>query len=337
MEATMTREATRTMTAAVQEGAGSADAVHLREVAVPELENDRILVRVRAASINASDYHTVRGGRLVTIVGKVLRQKTQVRPIRGGDVAGTVEAVGANVTEFRPGDEVFGVARGSWAEYATAGTSYLLTKPANLSFIEAAAMGGAGITALQAVRDHGRAKAGDHVLVYGAGGGVGTFAVQIAKALGTHVTAVTSTRNVDIVRTLGADVLVDYTSEDIAKRPQRYDVLLDVAGTRPIGELLKMLAPGGRYVLVGAAKGGGAMSVIVRLVAAVFRSRVLKQPIVFFIAQMRRDDLAFLKELVEAGKLRPAIDRTYSLSEVREALRYTMSGQGRAKVVITVP
>ena len=337
MEATMALEATRTMTAAVQEGAGSADAVHLREMPIPELDDDRVLLRVRAASINASDYHTVRGGRLVSVVGRLLRQKAQLRPIRGGDVAGTVEAVGSAVTAFRPGDEVFGVGRGSWAEYATASPSFLLAKPAGLSFVEAAAIAGAGITALQAVRDHGRAKPGDRVLVYGAGGGVGTFAVQIAKALDAHVTAVTSTRNIDIVRGLGADVLVDYNTEDIAQRPQRYDVVLDIAATRPIGELLRLLAPGGRYVLVGAAKGPGAMSLIARLVAAMFRARVLRQPIVFFIATLRHDDLAFLKDLIEAGKLRPAIDRTYPLGEVREAVRYTMSGQGRAKVVLTVP
>jgi NADPH:quinone reductase-like Zn-dependent oxidoreductase len=177
---------------------------------------------------------------------------------------------------------------------------------------------------------------GQRVLVYGAGGGVGTFAVQIAKALGAHVTAVTSTRNMDIVRPLGADELVDYTKEDIAKSGGRYDVILDVAATRPLRDLRRMLVPGGMLVCPGAAKRGGWLGIVARLLVVIVRSRLLRQRVVFYVASARREDLAYLKELIEAGKLRPAIDRTYPLSDAREAVRYAMSGQGRAKVVITV-
>ena len=325
------------MRAVVQDGGGSPDVLQLRDIDVPAIGDDRVLVRVRAASVNASDYHVIRGGWLVSVMGKLLARGQQQHPVRGGDLAGTVEAVGANVTTLKAGDSVFGVGRGSWAEYATASERTLLIKPGNLSFVEAAAVGGAGVTALQALRDHGKTTPGQRVLVYGAGGGVGTFAVQIAQALGAHVTAVTSARNIEIVQSLGPDALLDYTTENVAKRAERYDVVLDVAGTRPLGELLGLLAPGGRLVAVGAAKGRGMMGIAARLVAAMVRMRLLKQPVVSFIASIRRDDLAFLKDLIEAGKLRPAIDRTYPLSETREAVRYAMSGQGRAKVVITVP
>ena len=326
---------TRMMRAVVQTGQGSPDVLHIREITIPTITHDRILVRVRAASVNASDYHTVRGGWLVSVIGKLLRQPP-LHPVRGGDLAGTVEAVGEEVTTLRPGDDVFGVGRGSWAEYATGSERHLLPKPANLSYVEAAAVGGAGVTGLQALRDHGHVKPGQRVLVYGAGGGVGTFAVQIAKALGAHVTAVTSPRNLEVVGSLAPDVLLDYTGEDVAKRAERYDAVLDIAGTRPLRELLHVLAPGGRLVVVGAAKGPGMTAIIARLIAVLIRSRLLRQPITTFIASIRRDDLAFLKELIEAGKIRPAIDRTYQLVETREAVRYAMSGQGRAKVVIEV-
>jgi NADPH:quinone reductase-like Zn-dependent oxidoreductase len=177
---------------------------------------------------------------------------------------------------------------------------------------------------------------GQRVLIYGAGGGVGTFAVQIAKALGAHVTAVTSTRNIDLVRPLGADELVDYTKEDVAKRAERYDVILDVAATRSLGDLRQMLVPGGTLVCAGAAKRGAWLGILARVLAMIFRSRLLRQRVVIYVASTRREDLAYLKELVEDGQLRPAIDRTYPLAEAREAVRYAMSGQGRGKVVITV-
>jgi NADPH:quinone reductase-like Zn-dependent oxidoreductase len=322
-----------TMKAVVQEGSGTADVLQLREIDRPAITPDQVLVRVRAASVNAADYHTVHGGRLVSVVGTLMRMKAT--PVRGGDVSGVVETAGANVTALRPGDEVYGMGRGTWAEYAVGSERGLLPKPRELSFIEAACMGVAPLTALQGLRDRGGTKSGDRVLVYGAGGGVGTFAVQIAKALGARVTAVTGPRNLEIVGRLGADELVDYTKEDVLRRPERFDVILDVAAIRSIRELRRGLAPGGTLVLVGADKRGGA-ALIGRLIAGTFRARVLRQSVVFFIATPKRDDFAFLKTLVESGKLRPVVERTYPLSEAREAVRYTMSGQAHAKVVITV-
>ena len=212
----------------------------------------------------------------------------------------------------------------------------LLRKPTRLSFVEAGAVGVAALTALQGLRDHGQGRPGQRVLIYGAGGGVGTFAVQIAKALGTHVTAVTSTRNMDLVRPLGADELVDYTKEDVAKREERYDVILDVAATRSLRDLWRMVVPGGTLVCAGAAKRGGLLGILARLLVILFRSRLLHQRVVTYIASTRREDLAYLTELIEADRLRPAIDRTYPLEDAREAVRYAMSGQGRAKVVITM-
>jgi NADPH:quinone reductase-like Zn-dependent oxidoreductase len=285
--------------------------------------------------VNAADYHVVHGAKIVGVVGKLLRQSGP-NPVRGMDVAGVVEAVGRNVTDLRPGDEVFGMGKGTWAEYATGSERSLVPKPARLSFEEAGAIGVAALTAVQGLRDHGHVQRGRRVLIYGAGGGVGTFAVQIAKALGAHVTAVTSTRNMDLVRPLGADVLVDYTKEDVAKRDERYDVILDVAAMRSLRDLRQMLLPAGILVCPGAAKRGGWVGILARLLAILFRSRVLRQRVVFYIASARREDLAYLKELVEAGQLRPVVDRTYPLEEGREAVRYAMSGQARAKVVIAV-
>jgi NADPH:quinone reductase-like Zn-dependent oxidoreductase len=323
------------MKALVQEGSGSADVLHLREIARPAITDDRVLVKVYAASVNAADYHTIHGAAIVRVIGKLLRQ-SRPNPIRGADLAGVVEEVGKNVTNLRPGDEVFGMGTGTWAEYATGTERTLLLKPARLSFVEAGAIGVAALTALQGLRDRGRVRSGQRVLVYGAGGGVGTFAVQIAKALGAHVTAVTSTRNMDLVRPLGADELIDYTNEDVTKRANRYDVVFDVAATRSLRDLRRMLVPDGTLVCAGAGKRGGWLGILARLLAVMFRSRVLRQRVVFYIAAMRREDLAYLKELIDAGQLRPVIDRTYPLGEGQEAVRYAMSGQGRAKVVITV-
>lgn len=323
------------MKALVQDGAGSADVLHLRDLAVPAVADDRALVKVHAASVNAADYHIVHGARIVGVIGRLLRQ-SRPPPVRGVDVAGVVEAVGKDITGLQPGDEVFGLATGTWAEYATGTERSLVAKPARLSFVEAGAVGVAALTALQGLRDHGHTQPGQRVLIYGAGGGVGTFAVQIAKALGAHVTAVTSARNMDVVRPLGADEVVDYTKEDVAKRDERYDVILDVAATRSLRDLRRMLVAGGTLVCAGAAKRGGWSGILVRLIAMAFRSRVLRQRVVFFVASNRHDDLVYLKALIDAGRLRPVIDRTYPLAEAREAVRYAMSGQARAKVVISM-
>lgn len=321
------------MKAIVQEGYGSADVLQLREIDKPLVTDDRVLVRVRAASVNALDWHTVHGARLVRMIAFLLRQPTI--PVRGVDLAGHVEAVGKNVTRLRPGDEVFGTAQGTFAEYATAREDRLVPKPRQLSFAQAAAVGVAGVTALQGLRDKGQVKPGQRVLIYGAGGGVGTFAVQIAKALGAHVTAVTSTRNLDLVRSLRPDEVIDYTQEDFTRRGQRYDVIFDVAANRSFGDCRRALSPNGTLVLAGAAKSNW-LAVLARPLAALVRSRLGSGWIVTFLATVRHEDLVVLKDLIEAGKLSPVIDRQYTLSEVPEAVRYLGSGQARAKVVINV-
>jgi NADPH:quinone reductase-like Zn-dependent oxidoreductase len=323
------------MQALVQEGSGSADVLHLREIAPPAITDDQVLVKVYAASINAADYHTVHGAAIVHVISKLLRQ-SRPNPIRGADLAGVVETAGKNVTNLRPGDEVFGVGRGTWAEYAAGTERSLVQKPARLSFVEAGAIGVAALTALQGLRDHGHLQPGQRVLIYGAGGGVGTFAVQIAKALGAQVTAVTGPQNIDLVRPLGADQLLDYTKEDVGKNHEQYNVILDVAATRPLRDLRRMLAPGGTLVCVGAAKRGGWLGILTRVLAVILRGRLLRQRVVFYVASVRREDLVYLKDLVEAGQLRPVIDRTYALREGREAVRYALTGQGRAKVVMTM-
>lgn len=333
MTTTMAPQTTGTMKALVQEGDGSADVLHLRDIPRPELAADRVLIKVRAASVNALDWHSVHGGRIVTIASKLMRSKEQ--PVRGVDVAGNVEAVGANVTQFRPGDEVFGNAPASFAEYASGHKDGLALKPANVSFEQAAAVGVAGRTALQGLRDVAGVQPGQRVLIHGAGGGVGTFSVQIAKALGAHVTAVTGPTKVDIVRSLGADEVIDYATEDFTLRPARFDVVFDVAATRSIGALRHVLVPGGVLVLVGASKQGGA-AIFLRILGALVRSRAFKQQVKFFVAKQDPRDLPFLSGLLESGQLTPRIDRTYSLSEGAEAVRYLGTGQARAKVVITM-
>jgi len=322
-----------TMKAVVQEGYGSADALHIRDIPRPELTEGRVLVRMRAASVNALDWHSTHGGLLLEIVSKLMRQKDQ--PVRGVDLAGTVEAVGPGVTAFKRGDEVFGGAVATFAEYVLAREDRLLLKPRDLSFEQASTVNVAGRTALQGLRDHAQVKPGQRVLIHGAGGGVGTFAVQIAKALGAHVTAVTGPRNVDIIQSLGADEVIDYTKEDVTRRPERYDAVLDIATTRSISALRRVLLPNGTFVQVGAAKNGGWFGVFGRIIGVMVRSRLLRQRVVFYVAQTVPEDLVYLKDLMESGKLRPVIDRTYPLSEAREAMRYVGTGQARAKVVIT--
>jgi len=321
-----------TMKALVQEGRGSADALHLRDVARPELLEGRVIVRMRAASVNALDWHSTHGGLLLEIAGKIMRSKDE--PVRGVDLAGVVEEVGPGVTRFKPGDEVFGGAVATFAEYVRAREDRLLLKPSDLSFEQAATINVAGRTALQAVRDHAQLKPGQRVLIHGAGGGVGTFAVQIAKALGVHVTAVTGPRNVEMVRSLGADEVIDYMKEDFARRPQRYDAVIDISATRSVSALRRVLTPNGMFVLVGAAKHGGWIGVFGRLIGVLVRAR-MGQRVKFFVARTVPEDLEFLRDLIAAGKLRPVVERTYPLSEGREAVRYVGTGQARAKVVIT--
>ena len=324
-----------TMKAIVREKYGSPDVLELKDIEKPVVDDDSVLVRVRAASINAYDWHMMRGSPSLVRMSEGLRKpKTTAM---GVDLAGQVEAVGRNVTQFRPGDEVFGARGGALAEYVR-GTekSFLVPKPTGLTFEQAAAVNMAGTTALQGLRDRGRIKPGQRVLINGASGGVGTFAVQIAKAFGAHVTAVCSTRNVDMVRSLGADEIIDYTREDFTRNGQRYDLILDVAANRSLLSCRRVLAPDGTLVIVGAADGRRILPIVARLLAAAVLSRLGSQKMRSFLATNSKEDLMVLKELIEAGKLRPVVDRTYPLSETAEAMRYLETGHARAKVVITV-
>jgi NADPH:quinone reductase-like Zn-dependent oxidoreductase len=318
------------MKAIVQESYGSPDGLKLREIEKPLVGDDDVLVRVRAASINAYDWGMMK--RLPHLIAKLLRlPRTSVR---GSDLAGHVDAVGRNVTRFRPGDEVFGMGTGSFAEYARSTERRLATKPRNLTFEQAATLGVAALTALQGLRDKACLHPGQRVLVYGAGGGVGTFAVQIAKALGAHVTAVSSTTNMALLRSIGADEVIDYTKEDFTKSGQRYDVLFDVGGDRSLSDCRRVLAPNAIHVLAGA--GDRLWPLVSRLLEGQLRSRIGRQRIGTFMAKSKHEDLVVLKELAEVGKLTPVIDRTYPLREVSDALRYVGTRGVRGKVVIKV-
>ncbi|NUK08431.1 NAD(P)-dependent alcohol dehydrogenase [Streptomyces lunaelactis] len=324
------------MKAIVQDRYGSPDVLELREVDKPVVADHEVLVRVRTAAVNARDWHLMRGdpylARLVLGFG---RPKTK---IRGTDFAGQVEAVGKDVNRFRPGDEVFGEADGAFAEYVCAPDDVVEPKPANLTFEQAAALPLAGNTALMGLRDLGRVQPGQTVLVNGASGGVGTFAVQIAKAFGAEVTGVCSTRNVDLVRSVGADHVVDYTREDFTRNGRRYDVVLDLVGNRSLAECRRALTPAGTLVLSGGgvSEGGslvGPMGLILRGQAL---SRFVSQRLLVLTATPNKENLAALRELAESGKVTPVIDRTYPLREVPEAIRYLEVEHAHAKVVITV-
>lgn len=319
------------MKALVQEGRGSADVLHVRDVPIPQITERTVIVRMRAASVTALDWHLTRGNLAFSIIAKVRRVKIQ--PVRGIDLAGTVVAVGSAVTRFKPGDDVFGAAPASFAEYVRAREDRLLHKPADLSFEQAATLNNSGLAALQAVRA-AQFRPGDRVLIYGAGGGIGTFSVQIAKAFGAEVTAVTGPKNVDLIRSLSATQVIDRTKEDVAQRPERYDVVIDIAATRPVSVLQRVLKPGGLFVQLGASKSGGFIGIFARSWGVSLRSR-LGQHATGVSARFDLDDLRVLLDMIEAKKLTPVIERTYPLADAREAVRYVGTGQARAKVVIT--
>jgi NADPH:quinone reductase-like Zn-dependent oxidoreductase len=330
-----------TMKAIVQDRYGSPDVLAFRDVAVPTPAAGQVLVRVYAVSVNARDWHVMRGDPyLARLVAPDMFGRTGPRtPIRGSDVAGVVEAVGADVTRWKAGDRVYGdVGGGGFAEYVTASAGLLDAMPDALTFEEAAALPLAGATALLGLRDAGRVGPGTTVLVNGASGGVGTFAVQIAKALGATVTAVCSTRNVDLVRSLGADDVVDYRRTDFAYAGRRYDVVFDLVANRSLRDLRRALTPTGTLVLSGGgvSEGGslvGPMGVTIR---AMLASRFIRQRVVRLDVPADGANLAALRAFVEAGSVRPVIDRTFPLSEAAEAIRYVETEHARAKVVITV-
>jgi NADPH:quinone reductase-like Zn-dependent oxidoreductase len=298
---------------------GGPERLVLREIDRPQLEPDSVLVRVHAASVNPYDWHVMRGTPYFVRLASGLRRPKRTVP--GGDVAGVVEAVGEDMTAFRVGDEVFGMCAGSFAEYVRGREKNLVPKPASLTFEQAAALPGAGITALQALRDSGGVQPGQRVLINGASGGIGTFAVQIAKSFDAHVTGVCSTRNLELVRSLGADEVIDYTSDDFTL--ERYDLIVDLVGNRSLRELRRATAPGGTAVLVAGP--------IVRPMVALVR-RGLRP----FVTRPRTEDLLALKDLVDAGKLMPVIDRTYAFADVPEAIAYSEAGHARGKVMIAV-
>jgi NADPH:quinone reductase-like Zn-dependent oxidoreductase len=322
-----------TMKAIVRDTYGSPDVLKLREIEKPELTDDGVLVRVHAASVARGDWYTLTG--LYVGRAEMGLRKPKSRLI-GGDFAGTVEAVGRDVTGFQPGDEVFGGRSGALAEYVCARVRSVALKPAHLTFDEAAAVPTSALTALQGLRDRGQIQPGQNVLINGASGGVGTFAVQIAKALGAEVTAVCSTGNVDLVRSIGADRVVDYTREDFTRSDQRYDLMFDNAGSRSWSECKRVLKPHATVVLVGGQMGGrllGPLGHVIKMrLAAVLSSRKA----VFFVAKFNSADMEVLRELLEAGNVKPVIDRRYELSQIAEAFRYMGEGHAQGKVVITV-
>ena len=324
------------MKAIVRSKYGSPDVLELREIEKPAVEDDHVLVRVQAASVNAGDWHSMRGKPYIIrlMLGGLFKPRTK-NAVLGGDLAGRVEAVGGNVTEFQPGDEVFGMSIRTFAEYVSVRKVGIVRKPANLTFEQAAAVPVAAITALQGLRDKGHIRPGQKVLINGASGGVGTFAVQIAKSFGADVTAVCSPRNVDMVRSLGADRVIDYTREDFTRDGQRYDLIFDVAGNHSFSECRRVLSPNGTLVMVGQS-GRKKISILPLLTAPLVSRLRRKQKLVSFIAKRNKEDLTLLKELMEAGKVTPVIDRSYSLREVPEALRYLGEGHARGKLVITM-
>jgi NADPH:quinone reductase-like Zn-dependent oxidoreductase len=320
------------MKAIVHHGYGY-DGIELREVEKPVIADDQVLVRVHASSVNPVEWYGVQGMIAVRVLGGLRRPKS---PNLGADLAGTVEAVGKDVEELQPGDEVFGTSGYSWAEYAPAQAERLVRKPANVSFEEAAAVPVAGLTALQAVRDHGRVQPGQKVLINGASGGVGTFAVQIAKVFGGDVTAVCSTRNVDLVGSLGADRVCDYTQEDFTRSGERHDVMLDVVGSRSFREFRRALTRDATVVAVGAPMSSKGLGPLKHIVGTRLASIGRSQRVVNFVAKIAKEDLLVMQELLAEGKVKPAIDRRYELSQAEEALRYLGTTHARAKVVITV-
>jgi NADPH:quinone reductase-like Zn-dependent oxidoreductase len=328
-----TREGT--VRAIVQSVYGSADVLHLEAVDRPAIGAGDVLVRVHAAGLDRGTWHLMAGqAYLMRLMGFGLRRPKQ--PVPGLDVAGTVAAAGENVTRFRVGDEVFGISQGSFADYACAREDKLARKPANLGFAEAAVLAVSGLAALQSVRDVGRVHAGQHVLIVGASGGVGTFAVQIAKASGAEVTGVCSTAKTELVRTIGADHVIDYTQEDFATGSQRYDVILDIGGNSSLSRLRRALTPSGTLVLVGGEDGDRWIGGMDRQLRALALSPFVRQRLTMKIPKEHYADLERLVELVEAGRLTPTIDRTFPLHDVPDAMRYLEAGQARGKLVIAV-
>src|ERR687893_2759963 len=318
---------------------GAPDVLKVTEVERPTPKDDEVVLKVHAASVNPADWHILRGAPYLARMQFGLRKPKD--RVLGCDVAGHIEALGKNVTMLKPGEEVFGSpfmhGLGAFAEWVCISEDLLAPKPANLSFEQAAAVPVAASTALQGLRDHGRIEPGYKVLIIGASGGVGTFAVQIAKSFDAEVTGVCSTRNVDMVRSLGADHVIDYTREDFTQSGQKYDLIFQLAGTRSPSECRRALTSRGTLVLSSGESEGRWIGPVARIIKALVLSPFVSQKMASFTVKPNKEDLRFLTELIESGKLTPVIDRTYSLSETPEAIRYLEEGHARAKVVILMP
>jgi NADPH:quinone reductase-like Zn-dependent oxidoreductase len=325
------------MKAIVQDRYGSADVLELRDIDKPKIGESEVLVRVHAAGVDRGVWHLMTGlPYFLRLIIPDLGLRAPKNPVRGSDVAGVVAAVGKDVTEFRPGDEVFGIGMGSYAEYTRVPEDKLAPKPANLTFEQAAVVPISGLTALQAVRDSGKVQPGQKVLIIGASGGVGTFAVQIAKSFGADVTGVCSTTKVDLVRSLGADHVIDYTREDFAEKEHYYDVILDTGGYSSLSRLRRALTPTGTLVIVGAETDGKWFGGFDRSIRAMLWSPFLGQKLVAFVNSENAEDLIAIKELIETGMVTPTVDRTFSLSEASKAISYLEEGHARGKMAITV-
>jgi NADPH:quinone reductase-like Zn-dependent oxidoreductase len=323
------------MKAIVRDTYGSPDVLELRDIDKPEIGDEEVLLRVHAAGMDRGVWHVMAGLPYpIRLAGYGLRAPKN--PVIGSDVAGIVETVGKNVRRFQPGDEVFGIGKGSFAEYVCAREDKLAPKPANLTFEQAAVLAVSGLPALQALRDHGRVGPGQKVLVIGASGGVGTYAVQLAKAFGAHVTGVCSTTKVDMVRSIGGDQVIDYTREDFAEGDQRYDLILDIGGNATLRRLRRALTPKGTLVITGGETDGRWLGGTDRQIRALMLSPLVGQKLGTFISSENHEDMIILEELIESGKVTPVIDRTYPLSEVPNAIRYLEEGHAKGKVVITV-
>ena len=320
--------------AAVYTTYGPPDVVHITDVEKPVPKDNEVLIKIRAASVNPYDWHFMRGTPYFLRIMAGLRKPKNTR--LGVDVAGQIEAVGTNVTQFKPGDQVFGSCRGAFAEYACASESRLVRKPDNVTFDQAASVPIAAISALQGLRDKGHLQPGQKILINGAAGGVGTFAVQIAKSFGAEVTGVCSTRNLDMVRSIGADRVIDYTQEDFTRSARRYDLILDNVGNHSLLACRRILNPKGRYAVIGGSGSPWMLGFLARLIAAPVLSLFVSQRMGMVGANLNKDDLAILRDLLAAGKITAVIDKRYSLSELPDAIRYLEKGHARGKVVIIV-
>ena len=320
------------MKAVLYRSYGSPDVLKVEEVEKPAVSEDGVLVRVHASSVNPAEWYGMTGLLIARISSGLFKPKD---PSLGADFAGVVEAVGSQVTDFQPGDEVYGGRSGAFAEYVNVRNAVAL-KPTNVSFEEAGAVPTAAITALQGLRDHGKIQAGQKVLINGAAGGVGTFAVQVAKAFGAEVTGVTSAKNVELIRSLGADHVIDYTKDDFTQNGQSYDLLFDIAGNRTWKEYKRVLTPTANFVIVGAQKGNPVIGPLGHILKIKLATIGTTQKVTFFIAKFTREDLAILREMIEAGKIKPVVDRTYPLAETAEAMRYLGTGHAKAKVVLKI-